>query len=307
MGSDSLKENRLAGQGAILLTALLWSTSGLFIKLLDMHPMLIALARSLVAAVFMLIVRSFGRKRGDGVKVKSQPFPFWGGATVYALTMVTFVIANKHTTSANAILLQYTAPIWAALLAWMLIREKPRWEHWGALLLVFAGLVIFFHDGLGSGALLGDSLALFSGLTFGATTVFLRMMKDGNPQDSLILAHVLCAAAGIPFIFIVPPSITTSSVLIILFMGVIQLGMASVLYSYGMRHTSAVQAMLTAIIEPVFNPVWVLLVTGERPTANALAGGAIIVAAVIASSLIGGRREKKEDPHTKNTEDTEGI
>ena len=285
-----MKKDQLAGQGAVLATAFFWSTSGLVIKLINWHPVVIASLRSLVAVLFLLIVRLISPPPKG---VKNPPFPLWAGAFANAFTMLLFVTANKLTTSANAILLQYGAPVWAALLGWWLVKEKPRWEHWGALVLVIGGLLLFFRDslGLGSGAFMGDELAVLSGVTFGAHSVFLRMMKNGNPRDSILLSHLICFIAGLPFIFLYPPAFSVSSVLPLVYMGVIQIGVAAVLFSYGIKRISAVQAMLTATAEPVLNPLWVLIVTGEKPSHAALAGGAIIVIAVVASSLVGMRRE----------------
>ena len=213
-----MKEDKFAGQLAILATAFLWSTSGLFIKLLDWHPVVIAGSRSFIAAIFLLILRFYDPPPKG---VKNQPFPFWAAAFANAFTMITFVIANKLTTSANVILLQYGAPVWTALLGWALVKEKPRWEHWGALVMVIGGLLIFFKDSLGLGSLMGDGLAVFSGILMGAHFVFLRMTKDGNPRDSILLSHVINAVISIPFIFLYPPVLSVSSVMPILFMGII--------------------------------------------------------------------------------------
>ena len=284
------KDEKPAGQIAILATAVLMSTNGLFIKLLVWHPVVITCLRSLLAAVFLLVVRLIiPPPKG----LKNPPFAFWAAGITFAATMFSFVIANKLTTSANAIMLQYSSPIWAALFGWWLIKEKPHWEHWAALLLVFWGLALFFRDGLGRGAFLGDALAVFSGMLYGIQSVFLRMMKDGNPRDAMLLAHVLCAVTGIPFIFIYPPSISVSSTLSILYMGTVQIGLASLLFAYGLKRISAVQAMLIAAAEPILNPVWVMAITGEKPSVTAVLGGAIIIMAVVASSLIGRRREER--------------
>ncbi|MDR2020619.1 MAG: DMT family transporter [Treponema sp.] len=288
------KEHHLAGQGAIFLCAVLWSTSGLFIKLVDWHPILIAGGRSFIAALFMGGIRLFFGFRAGGAHAGKRTFSVWAGGTAYAVTMISFVIANKLTASANAILLQYSAPVWAAVLGWLLIKEKPRWEHWGALVLVILGMLLFFKEGLAGGALLGDALAVFSGLCFGANSVFMRMGKEGNPADAMLLSHTITAVFSIPFFFLYPPVLTPGSAGAILFMGIFQIGCASLLFSYGIRRVRAVQAMLTAMIEPVLNPVWVLLVTKERPSLRALAGGGIIMAAVMISSLIGKHREIRE-------------
>jgi drug/metabolite transporter (DMT)-like permease len=276
------------GQGAVFLCALLWSTSGLFIKLMDWHPVVIAGLRSGIAALFLLALR---RVLPGGGTVNRKPLLILAGGAAYAATMISFVIANKLTAPANAILLQYSAPVWAALLGWGLAKEKPHWEHWGALVMVMGGLVLFFKDGIGGGSALGNGVAVFSGICFGANSVFMRMQKEGDPSDSMLAAHIICAAAGIPFLFLFPPGMTAASWGAVVFMGLFQIGLASLLFAYGIKRISALQAMLTAMIEPVLNPLWVFLVTGEKPALPALLGGGIIVTAVAASSLIGRRRE----------------
>jgi len=282
------------GQGAVVLTALLWSTSGLFIKLLDWHPVIISSLRSLVAFFFMLGVRLLFPPRWQE---KSSPGPLWAGGILYALTMILFVMANKLTTSANAILLQYSAPVWAALLGWVFLGERPHWEHWAALVLVFGGLLLFFQGGIAGGSLLGDSIALLSGITFGANSVALRRMKQGNPRDALLLAQGINILFCIPFLFLSPPVFHVPAVLSLLFMGIVQIGCASLLFAYGIKRIPAVQAMLTAVVEPLLNPLWVFLATGEKPQSNALLGGGIIIAAVVGSSIVGkGRGQKKGGP-----------
>jgi drug/metabolite transporter (DMT)-like permease len=103
--------------------------------------------------------------------------------------MILFVTANKLTSSANAILLQYSAPIWAALFGWVLAKEKPRTGHWIALGAVLVGLLLFFREGLAGGAFFGDCLATLAGISFGLYSVFMRMQGEGNPAKALILSH----------------------------------------------------------------------------------------------------------------------
>jgi len=290
------KEHRLASQGAIFLCAVLWSTSGLFIKLVDWHPMAIAGGRSALAALFLLALRFFApgrRKRMNSARMTAKDFLVLSACGLcYAATMILFVIANKLTASANAILLQYTAPVWAALLGWLFLRERPRWEHWCAMALVCLGMLLVFSGGLASGSMLGDVVALISGLTFGANSVVMRTRKDGNPADIFIFSHIECALFSVPFFFLHPPAMTSNNVLSVVFMGIIQIGMASALFAYGIKRVSAVQAMLIATIEPVLNPVWVLLVVGEKPTVSVLAGGALIVGAVLFTSMLSALRRR---------------
>jgi drug/metabolite transporter (DMT)-like permease len=285
------KEPRFAGQMAVFATAFLWSTSGLTIKLVEWHPMVITSFRSLVAVVFLLVFRQIVPPPKNS---KNAPFPFLAGAFLFSFCMITFIVANTLTTSANAILLQYGAPVWAALLGWLLVKEKPHWEHWGALVFVFGGLFIFFRGSLGAGSLMGDGIAVLSGIFLGAYTVFLRMMKHGNPRDAILLAHVISVIIGLPFIFLYPPAFEPIPVMSILFMGIMQAGLAAVFFSYGIKRVTAVQAMLITAVEPILNPLWVFLATGERPSAAAFTGGAIIIFAVLSSSLIGWRRDEKD-------------
>ncbi|MDR0457275.1 MAG: DMT family transporter [Treponema sp.] len=287
------KEHRLAGQGAILLCALLWSTSGLFIKLVDWHPVVICGSRSILAIAVLLTLRrlSSGRKNSAPITLKEIPALAACGLC-YTATMLFFVSANKLTASANAILLQYAAPVWAALLAWFFLKERPRWENWCALVLVSLGMFLVFSSGLASGSMTGNILAVISGIAFGANSVVLRARKDGNPADILIFSHIICAFFSLPFFFLHPPTFNVPNLLSIAFMGIFQIGMASALFAYGIKRISAVQAMLTAAIEPVLNPLWVLLVTGERTSPSVLAGGGIILAAVIFSSTLSALRRR---------------
>jgi len=275
--------SEFSGQLSILLCAVLWSTSGLFIKLVDWHPALIAGGRSFLAVFFLIALRL---KQERPKKI----LPLFASGFWYAATMILFVIANKLTFSANAILLQYTAPVWACLLGWLFLKERPHWEHWLSLSLVCLGMFLVFSNGLSGGGFLGDCIALVSGVTFAANSVALRAHRESNPLDIMICAHIICAVFAFPFLFFFPPELNTGNILAILFMGIFQIGAASALFVYGIKRVRAVQAMLTASIEPVLNPVWVLLVTGEKPTRFVIAGGVIIISAIIFSSVISKRR-----------------
>jgi drug/metabolite transporter (DMT)-like permease len=290
---------RLAGYGAIFLCALLWSTCGLFIRLLDWHPIVIAGSRSMIAAMFLLALRCFFGKKND---IKEPPQDLHkekpGFLTLaacglcYAAAMILFVIANKLTTAANAILLQYTAPVWTAIMGWFFLRERLRWENWLALVMVSLGILLVFSSGLAAGAFFGDMLAFISGITFAGNSIVLRAHKDRNPADILIFSHIICFIFSIPFFFLYPPSLTVNNLLCIWFMGIFQLGLASALFAYGIKRVTAVQAMITATIEPVLNPVWVLLAIGEQPAFSAIAGGAVILLAVLSSSTISALRRR---------------
>ena len=286
-----------AGQGAIFLCAILWSTSGLFIRLVDWNPFVIAGARSFIAAIFLLALRLFFpfRKPANTKTtilkslLKDAPALTLCGIG-YTMTMILFVVANKLTASANAIMLQYTAPVWAALLGWLILKERPRLEHWAAIVLVGFGMFLVFQGGFVTGSHLGDIVALLSGVLFATNSVVLRAREDKNPADIMLFSHILCALIAVPFLFLYPPVITFKSIMCLSYMGIFQIGMASALFSYGIRRVPAVQALLTSAIEPVLNPVWVLLVVGEKPELSVVAGGGIIVTAVVFSSTVSALR-----------------
>jgi drug/metabolite transporter (DMT)-like permease len=278
--------HKLGGVLAMVGTASLWSMGGLLIKLIDWQPFLIAGMRSFIAS---LVILAFIRK-----PVFHFSFAQIAAALSYAVTMILFVIANKTTTAANAVLLQYIAPVLTAFIAAGILKERTRIEHWGAIIFVAAGMFIMFMDELGTGQMLGNFLALCSAFTFSLYFVFLRMQKEGSPFESNILAHWITAAVCFTVsLFLPAPVLSTSSVTAMLVLGAVQMGIPSILIAIGIRRISAVSAILIAVIEPVFNPVWVFLIIGEFPGWNTVIGGAVIVFAVTAVSLISAKRSMR--------------
>lgn len=275
--------SRALGVPAMAAAAFLWSVAGLFIKIIDWHPLTIAGVRSLIAAIVIFL---FLKKPHF-----HWSFPQVAAALAYAATMILFVSANKLTTSSNAIILQYIGPIFTAFLGAWILKERAKIEHWIAFLFVAAGIALMFFDTLGGGRLAGDLLALLSALAFSLTFIFMRMQKDGSPLESMLMSHVLTAAIGLfVSLFLPAPHLTAKALVSVAVLGIFQVGLAAVLFAHAMKHISAVTANLVAVIEPVFNPLWVFLVLGEVPGARSIAGGAVIIAAVTAASAINARR-----------------
>jgi drug/metabolite transporter (DMT)-like permease len=119
------------------------------------------------------------------------------------------------------------------------------------------------------------------------------MQKEGNPADSMLGAHLICACAALPFAFFFPPQLGLPALRSVLLLGLVQV-LTSQILSFGIRRVRALQALLTAMIEPVLNPLWVFLATGERPSGAAFAGGTVIVLAVMLSSLAALRDSRAE-------------
>ena len=283
--TKSLSGGSLSSQGAlaVVVTAFLWSTAGLFIKLIDWQPFAIAGLRSLIASILLLMVLRRPKFHFSFAQIVA--------GVANAATMLLFVVANKTTTAANAILLQYMAPVLTALLGAVLLKERIHGEHWGAFGVVAAGMVVLFMDKLGGGQTLGNLLAIASAFTFAIFFVFMRKQKDGSPLESMLLSHLITAVAGIGISLFMPiPVFTPGAVGAIFALGVVQIGVAGILFSYGIKRITAVSAGLISVIEPVFNPVWVFLVIGERPSINAIVGGSMIIGAVTVASVIGARR-----------------
>ncbi|MDR2500036.1 MAG: DMT family transporter [Treponema sp.] len=264
---------------------LCWSTGGLFIALLDWHPMTIACIRSGIAALFMAAVRRgalFQRREGRAYIFGVPALAVAAAAS--AATKILFVTANKMTAPANAILLQHSAPVWAALFARRLTGEELTGGQRLAVLLGTAGAAVFLFDGLRTGMLAGDGVALLSGLTFALSMTALRAEKEGSPALALFFSHLVPAALGIPFLIIAPPRWTPVSAAAALLLGLGQIGAASLLYAYAIKRLQAVNVMLIAQTEPVLAALWVFAVTGAAPSVFALWGGLIIIAAAVAAN-----------------------
>jgi len=293
--------NKGAGVLAIATAAFLWSIGGLFIKVIDWNPIAIAGMRSLIASIVIFIYLKHPRINFS--------FPQIAAAVANSVTMLLFVSANKTTTAANAILLQYLAPIFTAFIGAILLKERIYKEHFVALPLVTGSMLIMFFDELNGGRLFGNVLALMSAVTFSFSFVFMRMQKDGSPLESMLLAHWLTAAVCIIISSLLPlPHITLKSIASIAVLGVIQIGVSAILFSIAIKRVSAVQANLIAVIEPVFNPMWVFLVIGENPGINTLIGGVIIILAVTMASIINAsRREEALSPENLLRRDALGL
>jgi drug/metabolite transporter (DMT)-like permease len=269
-------QERTRALGMLLLAAFLWSLGGILIKLVHWHPMAIAGMRSAIAAVLIRVV--FRRM--------SFTWSFYqvGGAVAYACTVLSFVVANKMTTAANVILLQYTAPIHAALFGAWFLGERASRLDWATILFALAGMALFFLDHLTTAGFWGNIVALGSGLSYGWLALFLRRQKSGSPMESVFLGNVLAAFAGLPFMFGSVPG--TSDWIGLLLLGVVQLGLPYILYALAIRHVSAVESLLIPMVEPVLNPLWAFLLLAEVPGRLSLLGGLIILGSVTARGAI---------------------
>ncbi|MCY1082212.1 DMT family transporter [Archangium lansingense] len=261
----------------LLAAAVLWSTAGAAVKLSSLSAWQLASGRSLVAALVLALAIPAGRK-----------LPSWRGlaaSVAYAATVVSFILANKLTTSANAIFLQDTAPLYVLLLSPLLLRERPSRGELAAVPVFLLGLSLFFLDQLAPGQLWGNVIALGSGVAFALCILGLRAV--GEEGSSVLVWGNLIAGASVLFPALSGPAPTSLDIGLLIFLGVFQLALAYALFQRGLRETPAVEASLLILLEPVLNPVWTFLFAGERPGPWAIVGGAIILLATAWRTLLG--------------------
>jgi drug/metabolite transporter (DMT)-like permease len=256
----------------ILATAVLWSLGGVLIKSIDLAPVTIAGCRSLIAAILIAMVQP------ETIwKTSWQTVP---GAIAYAFTVILFVVATKLTTAANAIFLQYTGPIYIALIGPWYLRERTHWQDWLLIGIALGGIALFFCDRLSVQGLAGIFVALASGLSFAWMTIFMRRERAGSPEAVVLLGNLFTVLIALPWMFPIPAMATNAPRLLLL--GVVQLALPYLLYSVAIRHVRALDAAIIGIIEPILNPVWVMIVTSERPSFWTIVGGTIVLGTSLA-------------------------
>ncbi len=260
----------------LLLAAILWSLGGVLIKSIDWHPMAIAGGRSAIAIPLMLACIGWPKFSFSRAQI--------GGAIGYALTVVLFVFATRMTTAANAIFLQYTAPIYVAVIGRWYLGERALRIDWLVIAVALGGIALFFLDRLTVSGFWGNIVALCSGLAFASVAIFLRKEKAGSPVTSIILGNVIVAVAGAPFML--QSSLGDGGVWRLLLLGTLQLGLPYVLYATAIKHVTALEATLIPLLEPVLNPLWVMLTLGERPGGWAMVGAALVLAAVLTRGAV---------------------
>ena len=258
--------------GLLLLTAFGWSLGGVLMKSVDWPPLAVGGGRGLVAAVFLLLVC------GRGLHFTWSPLQLATALSYTGCTLL-FAAATKLTTAANAILLQYTAPVWVALFGAWLLKEHATRADWWTMAAAFVGMAIFLYDGLRLNDLAGILLAIASGVSFALMIVLLRKQRNVSTIEPIILGNLLGFLIGLPWICSAPwPG--HGSLLALLVLGVFQLAIPYLLYARAIRHVTALEAILIPVIEPILNPIWVMLVIGEKPSPLALLGGVIVIGSV---------------------------
>lgn len=275
---------------ALILCGIGWSTGGIFMKYIEASSFTIAGLRSFVAFFVLLAIT---RKCPKLVikNNKKQTLYYWIGAVSYSVTMILFCTANKMTYAANAVLLQYTEPIYIVLLSPFILGEKNSKLDYLCVIGVLGGMILFFADSLFNAnaqmnpkIFWGNIIAIISGVSFALTTMFMRKVEGDESKTSFMLAQIITFIFCIPFI-IKNGKLSLQSIIFIILLGTIQMGIPNYLFAVGIKKVRALSAVLIEMIEPLMNPIWVALFYKEIPTWTCLLGGIIILIFVVANQI----------------------
>lgn len=260
----------------LIITALLWSSSGLFVKVITWGPLAIWGGRNLIAFFVTLAYLRHPTWRWTPLQVL--------GAFAYMGSQIFFIMGTKLTTAANVIFLTYTSPLYLVLLSYWFLGERPRRADYGAMVAIFAGMLLFLGDDLGFDSVLGNFYGMLCGVSMAVMALCMRGQKSGAPANTILLGNLLGALIGLPFLL--TAHFTWADTSMMLYLGLFQMGLSFVLYSIAIRHVPALESMLILTLEPILSPIWVFLILGETPGPLALLGALLVLGAVLVRAWI---------------------
>jgi len=273
------------GTACVAIAAVLYSIGGLCIKVIPWSGMAINGGRTAIALAVI----------GAYLLWKKHPLRWnrWVavGAVCVFLTNTLFTVANKLTTAANAIVLQFTAPVFVILFSLLFFRARPDRLDLGACAVILGGVLFFFLDSLSAGGGLGDLLALLSGITY-AGVFLMNRLPDSDAISSVFWGDVLSALAGLPFL-VRETDFSAVPMLSLTVLGVFQVAVAYILLTEGLKTTPPVTASLVSGVEPVLNPILVAAFYHEKVGRFALAGAAVVVVGVVGYNALKAAQKRK--------------
>ena len=276
----------------MLLCASLWSIAGIFIKLIPWQPFAISGLRSLIAGLTILVYIRINKYR---IIINKHTV---GAGLAMGLLYTAFVLANKLTTAANAIVLQYTAPLFIVLISAVVYHTKIKRNDMLAVLGTFVGIALFFFDQMDSGKLLGNFVAIFAGVMMALMFMIVGASEGEEKFSGILFGQCTAFLIGLPVIISSKPEISALPVLYIVILGVLQLGVPYILFARASQHCPPLACSLLGAMEPLLNPVWVLIFDGEKPGFYALIGAIIVIASVTLWCAFGKEPEpKKKENH----------
>lgn len=276
---EPLRTQRRKAIVLLVVTAVLWSSSGLFIKIISWQPLAILSARSLIATCVVYLYLRPTRL----IWTKPQIIAALG----YLGAQLFFIMGTKLTAAANIIFLSYTAPLYIVLFGYWLLRERPQRADWLTMPFIFGGMLLFFGGDMSFTGIRGNLYGALSGMSMAIMILAMRHQKTGTPANSILLGNLIGIFIGLPTL--VQETFTFPNLAIILFLGIFQIGLSFILYAIAIRHLEALESTLILTIEPLLNPVWVFLVLGEIPGTLAFIGGIFVLGAVTVRAYLSTR------------------
>lgn len=291
----------------MVIASVLWSIAGIFIKLIDANPFTIAGLRSLAAIIPVIAIMLYRRER---IIISKNVIL---GAVFLMLTFNAFVAANKLTTAANAIVLQFTSPIFIVLINILILKQKVKLIDIFAVILTFIGISFFFFEQLDGGSVLGNIVAIMAGLFMGIMFVMVGKAEGHEKMSSILFGHIFTVITGVLIGLVLPafsgsiPKALSASFNIdilgwisIFILGIFQLGIPYVLVGIASKDCPALACSLIGVIEPLLNPVWVAIFDGEKPGMFALFGAIIIIISVSGWCILSEKMPEVPKTHTKS-------
>lgn len=261
--------HRKKGYLFVLLSALCFATGGLLIKINSWSSMTINGVRSLFA---LLIFYPYFRSIGHKFRINKMIII---GALANTGMCVTFVSANKLTSAANAIVLQFTLPIYIILMLWIFWKKRPDRVSVLTALFSFIGILFFFFDNLTTSGMVGNLLALLSGLLY-AIVFLIKKMPNSDFESSAVLSFAINLIIGIPF-YVQENTFTPNNVVSVILLGFVQIGMAYIFLAKGLDYVPPVAASLISMVEPIVNPILVAAFYGETIGFISIIGAVIVL------------------------------
>ena len=284
------KENKAMIE--MLLCAALWSIAGIFMKLIPWNGFAMAGMRSLIAGLTFAVYMVFTHRKLHLCKKTVLSGILTG--CVYTC----FAVSNKLTTAANAIVLQFTSPVFIVVFTALIFKTRIKRNDMYVVIATLIGIALFFFDQLQPGYILGNFVAIAAGMFMAGMYMAVGNLDGDDRFTAILIGQFFTFFVGLPFIIATKPEFTMTATLSIIILGVFQLGISYILYVRASKYCPPLACCLLGALEPLLNPVWVFLFDGERPGMFALIGAVIVVVSITAWCIFG----QMEETDTVNCE-----
>ena len=270
----------------MLMCAALWSIAGILIKVIPWTGFSVAAMRGLIAGITIAVYMALKKYRF----ILNKKTLITG--ILSAMVYTCFVCSNKMTTAANAIVLQFTSPVFIVIFTTIIYKTGIRRADLLVVLFTLAGITLTFLDKLESGYILGNFVAVGAGMFMAGMFVSVGNCEGEERFSGILLGQFFTFLIGLPSVIISKPEFTPAATAAILALGVFQLGISYILYIKSSKYCPPLACCLLGAVEPLLNPVWVMLFDGETPGVLAFVGGIIVIASVTVWCIFG--KEKAE-------------